>query len=110
MTSSALGFRNSLALYVAAGLAILGLLAWKGREYYPLARGARRASELHAALRPAGGWGHSVGIAATAFMLSNFLYAARKRWKSLARLGSVYAIEGKRSAPRRLSREEVACG
>ena len=28
----------------------------------------------------------------------------------LARLGGVYAIEGKRSAPRRLTREEVACG
>ncbi|HYD40716.1 MAG TPA: NAD(P)-binding domain-containing protein [Anaeromyxobacter sp.] len=77
------------ALYVAAGLATLALLAWVGREYYPLARAARRASPLHVTLRPAGAWGHSVGIAATAFMLSNFLYAARKRWKFLAPLGSV---------------------
>ncbi len=30
-----------------------------------------------------------MGIAATAFMLSNFLYAARKRWKRLAALGSI---------------------
>ena len=29
---------------------------------------------------------------------------------SLAGLGSLYAIEGKKSAPRRLSRDEVACG
>jgi thioredoxin reductase/Pyruvate/2-oxoacid:ferredoxin oxidoreductase delta subunit len=76
-------------LYLAAGLTTLALLAWVGREYYPLARAARRASPLHPALRSAGPWGHSVGIAATAFMLSNFLYAARKRWKWLAPLGSV---------------------
>jgi hypothetical protein len=30
-----------------------------------------------------------VGIAATLFMLSNFLYALRKRWKRLAALGTI---------------------
>jgi hypothetical protein len=30
-----------------------------------------------------------VGIVATAFMLSNFLYAARKRWKRLGSLGGI---------------------
>jgi thioredoxin reductase/Pyruvate/2-oxoacid:ferredoxin oxidoreductase delta subunit len=75
--------------YALAGLATLALLAWVGREYYPLARVDRLRSPLHGSLKPAGAWGHGVGIAATAFMLSNFLYAARKRWKRLAALGNI---------------------
>jgi dihydropyrimidine dehydrogenase (NAD+) subunit PreT len=77
------------AFYLAAGLAILGYLAWVGREYYPLSRAARRASPLNTTLRSAGAWGHGVGIVATLFMLSNFLYAARKRWKRLGALGGI---------------------
>jgi dihydropyrimidine dehydrogenase (NAD+) subunit PreT len=77
------------ALYAAAGLAILAVLAWQGREYYPLERLERLRSPLHPAMKPAGTFGHSIGIAATAFMLSNFLYAARKRWKRLGALGSI---------------------
>ena len=76
-------------VYIMVGLAILGYLAWVGRDYYTLSHEARRASALHPLLKPAGPWGHGVGIVATAFMMSNFLYAARKRWKSLSRLGSV---------------------
>lgn len=75
--------------YAVVGAAILGYLAWKGRAYYPLDRLARHDSPLHPFLKSAGVWGHSVGIAATAFMLSNFLYAARKRWKALDRFGSI---------------------
>ncbi len=76
------------AAYALAGLLVVAFLAWHGRDYYPLARAARRASPLHATLRSAGGFGHGVGIVATAFMLSNFLYAARKRWtRLLGRLG-----------------------
>jgi thioredoxin reductase/Pyruvate/2-oxoacid:ferredoxin oxidoreductase delta subunit len=79
---------------VRAGLALLGVgvlaaLAWVGREYYPLDRLSRRESPLHATLKSAGPWGHGVGIAATLFMLSNFLYAARKRWKRLDGLGGI---------------------
>ena len=77
-----------------AGLAVVGVtvlatLAWLGREYYPLDRIARRESPLHETLRSSGPWGHGVGIAATLFMLSNFLYAARKRWKRLDGLGGI---------------------
>jgi hypothetical protein len=75
--------------YGLVGAAILAGLVWKGREYYPLARAARLRSPLHASLKSAGPWGHGVGIAATAFMLSNFLYAARKRWKRLSALGGI---------------------
>lgn len=77
------------ALLAAAGLSILALLAWTGREYYPLERVDRLRSPLHPSLKPAGPWGHGVGIAATAFMLSNFLYAVRKRWKRLAAAGGI---------------------
>ncbi len=81
--------RVARALLAAAGLSILALLAWKGREYYPLARVDRLRSALHPSLKPAGPWGHGVGIVATAFMLSNFLYAVRKRWKRLAPMGAI---------------------
>jgi hypothetical protein len=44
---------------------------------------------MHNFLKPSGLWGHGVGIVATAFMLSNFLYAARKRIGALRGLGSI---------------------
>src|SRR3954462_8445285 len=34
-------------------------------------------------LRPAGLWGHGVGVGATTFMIFNFAYALRKRWSAL---------------------------
>ncbi|HET9552455.1 MAG TPA: NAD(P)-binding domain-containing protein [Anaeromyxobacteraceae bacterium] len=76
-------------LYATAGLAILAWLAWKGAAYYALPRAERLASPLHAALKPAGWWGHGVGIAATVFMLSNFLYAVRKRSRLLTGFGEI---------------------
>ncbi len=83
------------ALYLAAGVGVLAFLSWKafvvwhGAEYYPLPREARLASPLHAHLKPSSRWWHGVGIVATGFMLSNFLYAARKRTPGLRRLGHI---------------------
>ena len=71
------------------GVGVIAALAWTGRDYYPLDRVGRRESPLHETLRSSGPWGHGVGIAATLFMLSNFLYAARKRWKRLDGLGDI---------------------
>ena len=62
---------------IGAGI-LLGLFL-VGEEYYFLAPGERDTSPLHEFLKPAGLWGHGVGVAATAFMLANFLYAVRKR-------------------------------
>jgi thioredoxin reductase len=76
-------------LYVAAGAATLGFLAWKGWGYYQLPKAARLQHPLHLALKSAGPWGHGVGIAATAFMLSNFLYAVRKRGRMLTGFGDI---------------------
>lgn len=82
--------RTGLRLaYAVFSVAVLCVLAWVGRDYYLLSRPERLRSPLHASLKSAGTWGHGVGIAATLFMLSNFLYAARKRWKRLAALGRI---------------------
>jgi thioredoxin reductase/Pyruvate/2-oxoacid:ferredoxin oxidoreductase delta subunit len=76
-------------LYLLVGLAILGYLAWRGLDYYPLSRVERLRSPLHKVLRAAGPWGIKVGIAATLFMLSNFLYALRKRGRLLKGWGDI---------------------
>jgi thioredoxin reductase/ferredoxin len=82
---------RAAVLYVILGAAVVAYLWLKGWHYYVLAPAARRASPLHRSLKPAGPWGHGVGVVATAFMLSNFLYAARKRWDSLRRVGRLRA-------------------
>jgi hypothetical protein len=65
----------------------MALLWWEGRDYYPLPVATRPASPPHAWLRPAGPIGLTIGIVATAVMLTNFLYALRKRWRALDGLG-----------------------
>jgi thioredoxin reductase/Pyruvate/2-oxoacid:ferredoxin oxidoreductase delta subunit len=77
------------AVYVLAGAAVLVYLWVKGADYYPLPRLERLHSPLHKVLKSASPWGHGVGIAATAFMLSNFLYAVRKRARSMTGLGDI---------------------
>jgi hypothetical protein len=81
--------RRAHAFYLLTGLLILGWLALQGWSYYLLSRADRLASPLHEALRPAGRWGHGIGIVATAFMLLNFLYPVRKRSRILAGKGSI---------------------
>jgi len=76
-------------LYLAAGLGVLAWLTWKGLDYYLLPKPDRLKSALHPILKPAGPWGHGVGMAATAFMLSNFLYALRKRTRALTGFGHI---------------------
>lgn len=74
--------RMAFSLFVVGVLIIAGL--WVvGSEYYLLPKAERLHSPMHELLKPAGLWGHGVGIAATIFMLSNFLYAVRKRWSLL---------------------------
>jgi dihydropyrimidine dehydrogenase (NAD+) subunit PreT len=83
------GRRRAHRIYLATGALILAWLALKGWDYYLLPRVARLHSPLHRALRPAGSWGHGVGIVATAFMLLNFLYPVRKRTRALSGWGSL---------------------
>lgn len=81
--------RRAQLAYAVAGALVIALLVAKGWDYYLLPPLDRLRSPLHRALRPAGPWGHGVGVAATAFMLSNFLYAARKRWRALRGVGAI---------------------
>lgn len=80
--------RLALTLLVLGG-AIIIALTYVGGEYYFLDGAARGKHPEHAALKPAGAWGHGVGIVATLFMLSNFLYAVRKRWHRLKGFSSI---------------------
>jgi thioredoxin reductase/Pyruvate/2-oxoacid:ferredoxin oxidoreductase delta subunit len=73
-----------LALTLAFfGVSIITCLFLLGGEYYWLPKSEREAQPLHDLLKPAGLWGHGVGVIATLFMMSNFIYVLRKRWKPL---------------------------
>lgn len=81
--------RRATLLYVGTGLIILTWLASVGWDYYILPRAARLHAPGHDTLKSAGHFGHGVGIVATAFMLSNFLYPVRKRARALTGVGSI---------------------
>ncbi|MBI1947657.1 MAG: NAD(P)-binding domain-containing protein [Deltaproteobacteria bacterium] len=74
--------RLAIALMTVGGGILLALLLI-GEEYYFLPLEERATAPLHEFLKPAGLWGHGVGVAATTFMMANFLYALRKRWGAL---------------------------
>lgn len=71
------------------GAVIVALLFILGQDYYRLSVVARAKHPAHTFLKPAGDWGHGVGIVATLFMLSNFLYVVRKRWERLKGFSSI---------------------
>ncbi len=71
--------RLSFGLFVLGAL-IVATLFVVGADYYKLSHTARLSHAAHKFLRPAGPWGHGVGIVATLVMMSNFFYAVRKRW------------------------------
>ena len=81
--------RRAHVFYFLTGSLILAWLTLKGWSYYLLSHADRMASPMHEALRPAGHWGHGVGIVATAFMMLNFLYPVRKRSRLLSGKGSI---------------------
>ena len=81
--------RRFATILLVIGVAIVGLLTIKGYSYYTLSAAERVKDAAHAALKPAGVWGHGVGIVATAFMMSNFIYALRKRWSVMKGKGSI---------------------
>jgi hypothetical protein len=71
------------------GLLVVAALATVGYRYYLLPRALRYRSPDHAYLKPSGLWGHGVGILATLFMLSNFVYSLRKRLPMFKGRGSI---------------------
>ena len=74
--------RLSFGLFVFGAL-IVATLFVVGGEYYRLPQAERMTHVAHRFLKPSGAWGHGVGIVATVVLMSNFLYAVRKRWDRL---------------------------
>jgi hypothetical protein len=70
---------------VVAAVLLFGLGGW---DYYRAPVATRGYLPAHRLLRPSGPVGLSLGMAGAFAMLSTLPYAARKRWKALARLGS----------------------
>lgn len=74
------------AFCVIATLAVLLLGGW---EYYRAPIGTRGYLPAHSMLRPSGSIGLPLGVAGAVSMMSTLPYAARKRWRVLARLGTM---------------------
>lgn len=79
--------RRVNALLFAIGISAVLALAFLGRDYYLLSRADRLSSPLHEAFKSSGSVGNRLGLFATALMLTNFLYALRKRWTRLHGVG-----------------------
>jgi dihydropyrimidine dehydrogenase (NAD+) subunit PreT len=80
--------RLALGLFTLGAL-IVALLTVVGLDYYQVPIPLRKDHPAHAFLKPAGSWGHGVGVVSTLFMLSNFLYAVRKRWDRIKGFSSI---------------------
>ncbi len=80
--------RLAFALFIVGALltAVLTTIGW---DYYLLDKAARLTHPLHGILKPAGNWGHGVGIVATLFMLSNFIFSVRKRFEFMKGAGPI---------------------
>ena len=72
-------FRTLLGLLYLAGILVIAWVAWRGHGYYGLSPLERPRAEMHALLKPGGGWGHSMGIVGSSMLLLLLLYSARKR-------------------------------
>ena len=70
-------------------VAFVVLVWFNGWEYYRAPLGTRGYLPQHPLLRPSGPVGLTLGIAGVLAMLSTLPYALRKRWKRLAKLGTV---------------------
>lgn len=63
----------------AVGLLVITTLGYMGWDYYTVSEELRSESPMHKLWRPAGDIGHGIGVIASLVLLSNFLYAMRKR-------------------------------
>jgi hypothetical protein len=73
------GFDTFLkALYAVGFVCVLGMLV-TGLPYYLLPLGERPHSGMHDQLKPAGIWGHGMGVVGSAMILLLLLYSVRKR-------------------------------
>src|SRR5512133_1451013 len=69
-------------------ICVTALLIYLGYSYYSRPLEERFFHSHHTLLKPAGTWGHGIGIAGSLSMITGIvIYMARKRMRSLARFG-----------------------
>jgi hypothetical protein len=78
-----------LAIVAGAAVAAWVFVAHHGWDYYTTPLRIRGYHPEHRFLRPSGIGGHLLGIAGTFFLFLTLLYVARKKFRFLARFGSV---------------------
>lgn len=84
---------NVIALAAGATI-VLGLwvvVDLGGWSYYETPLRVRGYAPLHTVLKPSGSVAHPLGVAGLAMLVIPVIYAVRKRWRSLARAGSMRA-------------------
>ncbi len=80
--------RIYISVLVSIGVVITLVLFYSGYSYYTTSLEERFYHPDHANFKPSGVYGHGLGIIGTLLILIGvFSYIARKRYKSLARLG-----------------------
>ena len=83
---------GNVLLIAAAFCALVGAVVFFGLggwEYYRAPLGTRGYLPEHSLLRPSGPIGLTLGVAGVVSMLLTLPYAVRKRWRPLARVGTV---------------------
>lgn len=99
LVESGPGFARALLVALALTL-IVAAWVWALDDYYALAPLARIDSPWHARLRPTGAIGLSAGVLATALIVFNLSYLARRgeafgmRWGSLQRWMTSHVVTG----------------
>lgn len=87
---SKLVHRIFLGLLVAIVFVVFIALTYKGMTYYNLSLEERVYHPDHATLKPSGILGHGMGIIGSLLIIIGvFSYAARKRYRSLSRMGQL---------------------
>jgi hypothetical protein len=82
-----LSFRNGLRVMYVLGFTFVITVFFFGSPYYLMPLGLRPHSELHDSLRPAGLWGHGLGIVGSTMILLLLTYSLRKRRRAGLRFG-----------------------
>jgi len=80
--------RLYIGILTAVVFATFIILTWMGYSYYSLPIESRFFHPNHEFLKPGGVWGHGIGIIGTILIIIGIVsYMARKRLRSMARMG-----------------------
>jgi hypothetical protein len=78
-----------MKILYAFGFILVAAVLITGLPYYTMPLSERPHSAMHNQLKPAGIWGHGLGIVGTAMILLLLLYSVRKRARAGLRFGSL---------------------